>query len=162
MVRPTINSQKHYIQNSIFSVASGGITPATLISAVNVVDKNLAHEVEEGSIIKAIYLEYWISCDDVVGGSCIVAIEKLMADSTGLEAGTIAGLDAYTNKKNVLQVFMGLTPQKDGFPMSVFKGWLKIPKSKQRFGLGDQLKIHFFAQSDGLIGCGFSTYKEYK
>jgi len=42
------------------------------------------------------------------------------------------------------------------------RGWYKIPKTKQRFGLGDRLVLQIASQgTDALDFCGFATYKEY-
>jgi len=43
----------------------------------------------------------------------------------------------------------------------MYKGWIKIPKSKQRMGLGDRIVVQTFAQALDMIDCGFETYKEY-
>ncbi len=162
MVRAIVHSTKHYKQDSLFSVASGAVVNKTLIQSVAVVDKNAVNEVEEGCSIKAVYIEYWLTGDDAVQGSFIATLEKVVGDVPDLiAAGQIAALASYTNKKNVFNVIQGLSPPNTQYPMAAFKGWYKIPKSKQRFGLGDKLVLSFFGQSDGLQVCGFTTYKEY-
>ncbi len=161
MVKPMVHSTKHYKQDSLFAVAAGAVTNKTVINAVAVPDKNAVNEVEEGSTIKAVFLEYWLTGDDAVASTFIVTVEKVPANATLIAAGQIAGLATYTNKKNVLHTVMGLAPPNTQYPMSVLKGWFKIPKGKQRFGLGDKLVVSFFGQSDGLTICGFATYKEY-
>ncbi len=52
----------------------------------------------------------------------------------------------------------------DKFTNSVplFRGWVKIPKGKQRFGLGDEFIVAFESVGEAAQLCGFSTYKEYK
>lgn len=162
MVRPMVHSTKHYKQDSLFGVTAGAVINKTIINAVAVVDKNAVNEVEEGSSIKAVFLEYWLTGDDAVASTFIVTLEKLIGGASDITAGQIAGLASYVNKKNVLYTTMGLAPPNTQNPQNLVKGWFKIPKGKQRFGLGDQLVLSFFGQSDGLTVCGFATYKEYQ
>ena len=60
MVRPMVHSTKHYVQQSIGTVVVGTNENTNFAAAVEVSDKNLVTEVEEGSTIKAVYLELWI------------------------------------------------------------------------------------------------------
>ncbi len=161
MVRPQVHSEKHYVQFSLDTTASGVAESKTPISAVAIVDKNAVGEVREGCIIKAIYIDFWVSADSTTPSTAIVAVEKISGDMTGLQAGTIAALGLYTNKKNVFQVFQGLLPASGANPIPALRGWIKIPKSKQRFGLGDKLTINIFSQTEALESCGFAVYKEY-
>ncbi len=74
-----------------------------------------------------------------------------------------AAIGDYDNKKNILYVTQGLAPANSTFQLNLVKGWFKIPKSKQRFGLGD--KLQFFIRNNNATDdqnfCGFATYKEY-
>ncbi len=72
-----------------------------------------------------------------------------------------AALGDYTNKKNILYTTQALSNDQDADAIPLFKGWIRIPKSKQRFGLDDQLNFHVFAQALDQNICGFVTYKEY-
>ncbi len=159
-MRPRVNTKKHYNQDSLFAVASGAI--ANGVIAVAVADPNPAvnNEVREGSIISAVYIEEWIHTDDAANGSSIVTFEKVPAGQTAMTAAQSAALFSYPNKKNVFYTQMGLTPNNVSYPMASIRGWFKIPKSKQRMGLGDSLNLNTHAQSNGLAACGFSTYKE--
>ncbi len=160
-MRPRVNTRKHYIQSSIDTTASGALKELVLVDAVAVPDVSANSEVVEGAIISAVYLEMWITTDDAaVNGSAIVVLEKLPGTGTKIAAGQIAALDVYVNKKNIFYTQMGLTPKLGTYPMAVVRGWFKIPKSKQRFGLRDQLRLTIFAQSDGITTCGFATFKE--
>ncbi len=160
-MRPRVVTRKHYVQASLFAVAAGAKATVSLIDAVAVLDKNDPDEITEGSIISAVYLEYWLTTQDSSAGTSIVILEKVQSGSGSASATNMASLDTYDNKKNVLHVFMGLTnPVTGAGAMPAVRGWFKIPKSKQRFGLGDQLILSFFSQTGTLHGCGFSTYKE--
>ncbi len=119
-------------------------------------------EVSEGSIIKAVYVELWTlgSSND---GFQIVVLEKSTQDATGPTFVEMAALGDYNNKKNILFTHQGLSANDGiGNPMPVMRGWYKIPKTKQRFGLGDRLNLNISNPSaNTLTYCGFATYKEY-
>ncbi len=158
-MRPRVSVKKHFFQSSLFSIASGAITPFEFAKTV-VAPAAADNEIQEGAIISAIYIEYWLSSDDAASGSAIVTLEKRIGSSTAMTAAESAALIAYDNKKNVLHTFMGLMPSNVQYPMAAIKGWFKIPKGKQRFGLGDKLVLNIHGQSNGLAGCGFAIYKE--
>ncbi len=162
MVRPTINSEKHYVQQSITPIASGAINVTTCIITAKAQSVGGANEVRIGSSVKAIYIERWIRGSDAgVGSSYILAVEKSPAGSADLAAGSIAALDGYANKKNVFFTSQGLINDDTNDATPVLRQWIKIPKGKQRFGQGDTLKIALFAQGGSLDFCGLQIFKEY-
>ena len=157
-MQPVINTEKHYVQNSLFTVASGAIVNVTLVNAAAV--PTGANQVREGAKISAVYLEYWLQTDDASAGTTIVTLEKISSGAGNMTAANSALLNDYANKKNVFYTHMGLTPNNVTYPMAAVKGWFKIPKSKQRIGLGDKIKLNFHGQSNGISVCGFSIFKE--
>ncbi len=158
-MRPVVNTEKHYQQSSLGSVASGAITNIEVLNAVAV--PTATNEVRQGSIVSAIYVEMWITTDDANQGSSIVTLEKVPgAVTTFMTAADSATLGNYDNKKNIFFTQMGLTPGQNQFPMATIKGWFKIPKGKQRMGLDDKIHLNLHGQSNGLAFCGFTTYKE--
>ncbi len=157
-MQPVINTEKHLIQNSFFTVASGAISAVTISSAVAA--PSARQEVREGAKISAVYLEYWVTTDDATIGTTIVTFEKIPANAPAMTTANSALLNDYPNKKNVFYTHMGLTGNNVTYPMSVVKGWFKIPKSKQRQGLGDKLVVNFHGQSNGINVCGIGIYKE--
>lgn len=162
MVRPQVHSNKHYVQNSLATVTASTKRDDILVSAVNVTAANLVNEVVEGSTIKAVYFEQWLRSSEVSPGSFIFAIYKLTGGSTVFSTAELAAMGSASNKKNVLFFSQGLVNDADSVATPVLKGWVKIPKSKQRFGLGDSLIMATFAQGAiDLQSCGFVTYKEY-
>ncbi len=161
MVRPMVHSKKHYAQFSIANVTAGATASKTIVVAVAPEDVDTSVEVVEGATVKAVYLEIWASVDDAVNGSAIFAVQKRPSGHAVIAAGEFAALQDYDNKRNVLEVHQGLLPGNTNNPMNIFRHWIKIPKGKQRFGLGDILSVEIFAQSDGVTFCGFATYKEY-
>ncbi len=162
MVRPVVHSVKHYVQFSLSQVATVSNVNEKIVHAVESTIANLVDEVEEGTIIKAVFVELW-ALDSGNDGSAVVIIHKLPLDNAGPSFGQMNSLGTYSNKKNIFYCTQGLTPN-DGIanPRLMFKGWLKIPKSKQRFGLGDILYLSITNNSAGNLNyCGFATYKEY-
>ncbi len=159
-MKPPINSKKHYVQTSQADITAGALLATTLITALPIADVNTVQEVQEGAIIKAVYIEWWLR-GTTNQGSSVFIICKLPAGANDITTTEIAALGNWDNKKNVLYCCQGLTTDSNTHPIAGYKGWLKIPKGKQRFGLGDKLKIFSFAQNLDLTVCGFATYKEY-
>ncbi len=157
-MRPVINTEKHYVQLSLATIASGAILKFAIALADAV--PTLSVHVREGAIISAVYIEMWIQTDDAALGSSIVTLEKVPGAGISMTTAESALLNDYDNKKNVLHTQMGLTPNNVTYPMASVKGWFKIPKGKQRFGLADQLNLNIHAQSNGLNVCGFAIFKE--
>jgi len=160
-MRPTINTEKHFVQRSLFGIVAGAINVSTIAFAPQTfVATNNTH-VRVGAIVSAVYVEIWLTSDDAAQGSVICTLEKRPGTSAAMTAAQSAALDAYGNKKNILHTQMGLLgPNVSTIPLPIVKGWFKIPKGKQRFGLNDSLVFNILAQSNGVSGCGFSLYKE--
>ncbi len=161
-MKAPIHSQKHYVQFPIDQITTATAQNIILAHGVESTIANLASEVVEGSLIKAVYIELWLQNQGNLGES-IVTVSKNPLNNNGPSFTNLASLFTYENKKNVLFTHQGLTSN-DGVsgPVVVLKGWIKIPKSKQRFGLGDVLSISISNTSSGdLNRCGFATYKEY-
>ncbi len=158
-MRPTVNTEKHIAQKSLFAVAAGAISNVVITTAAE--DASAANVVRIGSKISAIYIEMWITSDDAAAGTAIVTLERVPGIQTVLmSAGSAAALETYNNKKNILHTQMGLIPPNTQYPMATVKGWFKIPKSKQRMGDNDRYVLNVFAQSNGVSGCGVFIYKE--
>ncbi len=156
-----INTIKHYVQLPIVGVASGASTSFLLSNAVA---KGAARantsDVEEGAVIKSIYLEVWLHIDDA-NGTITGAFYKRPSGVTDITNAEMSTLQSYANKHNIFEVHQGLGPS-SGNIIPMFRGWYKIPKGKQRQGLGDIITTKYaFAGSAGDV-CGFCTYKEYE
>ncbi len=161
-MRPVIKSRKHIVQTPFSEISTG--TRETIQVAL-VVDRTLADaatEVVEGAIIKAVFVEMWLQ-NDGTNGHSIVTLEKTQSEATGPSFADMADLDSYQNKKNIFFIHEGLTNNESvGNPIPVMNSWFKIPKSKQRFGLGDGLLLNISNPSSGnLHRCGKMIYKEY-
>ncbi len=160
-MRPVINSVKHYVHQSPTGSASGALSNFILVDTIaRGATVTAAAEVEEGAIIKACYVEFWVKADNP-NFSVSVALLKRPANVTNVTAANLVNMGAYPNKKNVFEFHQGLVPSGDQ-TLAVFRGWYKIPKGKQRFGLGDKLSIALTFTGSAGDFCGFTTYKEYQ
>ncbi len=158
-----IQTEKHYVHTPIQTVTIGSIARSTIVRSVTVATKGAnAFEVEEGSVVKAVYVEYWVTSDDATLSSGTASIEKVPSEATNMTFGQSQALGAYPNKKNLFEVHQGLFPSQTQNPQNIFRHWVKIPKGKQRMGLGDEIVLNISSINDGIKFCGFSTYKEYK
>ncbi len=161
MVRPMVHSTKHYTQFSLATVITGAVTNNVIVDAVTVGNKNLDKEVEEGSSVKAVYVEWWVRSGETSPGSFVAAIYKVPGGGAAFTAAQMASLHTSDNKKNVFFTSQALTNNNTSQAINIARGWIKIPKSKQRMGLGDRIILSHFAQALDSITCGFATYKEY-
>ncbi len=133
-----------------------------MLNAVSTSSLNLASEVLEGSSVKAVYFEMWLQNEGTLG-EFIFTISKDPGNGIGPTFVEQASLHTYDNKKNILFTSQGLTSN-DGVsgPVNIIRSWVKIPKSKQRMGLGDTLNMVISnVSANDLVRCGFVTYKEY-
>ncbi len=160
MVRPVVHSKKHYVQTSLETVTGGSVTNIAFVVAVSDLPNTVA-EVVEGAIIKAVYVEFWARSSSTTPSSGQCIIYKRTGDQSNPTATDMAALGNWDNKKNIFFTQMGLQNDQDTVALPLYKGWIKIPKSKQRFGLGDRIQISIFAATIDWVICGFATYKEY-
>ncbi len=162
MVRPMVHSTKHYVQQSIGTAVVGTVENLDFVSAVPVSDKNAVNEVEEGSSVKAIYFEMWLRSANTAGSSFTFIIQKRQQTSPQPTAAEMAALGDFDNKRNILFTAQGLLNDVDADAISIHRGWIKIPKGKQRMGLGDRMSWHLNTIGQSTNFCGFQTYKEYQ
>ncbi len=161
MVRPMVHSKKHYVQHSLSTTLAGAVSSDIIVNAVETQTVGPPGFVAEGSTIKAVYVEKWVRTNDTSPGSFVYVIYKNPGTGTTFSAAQMAALHDAENKKNILYCTQALSNDQDADAIALYKGWIKIPKSKQRFGLGDRLVGTFFAQALDQNICGFETYKEY-
>ncbi len=159
-MRPKVHTEKHIVQSSLFAVAAAAITRINIVKGLQAPVAATATNVREGSTISAVYVEMWLTGDDAVASTCIATLEKSIAGGTAMTVAQSASLDSYPNKRNIFHTFQGLLPPNTQYPMAAVKGWFKIPKGKQRFGIDDRLVLNIHGQSDGVTGCGFFIFKE--
>ncbi len=164
-MRPIINAIKHYINIENANTAASTVRTIDIVTAVSQSAAGAAtDEVLEGSIIKAVMLELWGKSNVGAGNDMKfqLALEKLPAGATPMTFAQLNNLMAYQNKKNIFYFTQGVMGDLTTASMALIRGWFKVPKGKQRFGLGDRLVMTVGATTANLNNCGFSTYKEYK
>jgi len=160
-MRPIVHSVKHIVQFPIDQIGTGVIQRITLLSAVESTTANLATEVPEGSVVKAIFVELWLQNTSNLG-EAIVTLEKAPSGHAGASFSQMATLFTYDNKKNILFTHQGLTSNDGvGNPQRIINEWVMIPKGKQRMGLGDSIFLTIAnVSANDLDRCGMSIYKE--
>ncbi len=161
-----INSVKHIVPRAVTTVVTAAIVNDVIVDSVVASAVNLANEVLEGSIIKAVSVEIWAAGTAAPGSSTAfnMTVEKIPANAPKMTNAQSLNLMTYPNKKNILYTTQGLLSSQSGSNfVPLFKQWIAIPKGKQRFGLGDQLVLNFsnIATNDYLL-CGIYIYKEYR
>ncbi len=160
-MRPIIQTTKHYVQQSRSQVGTVSITNLDISHAVVMASNNLVDEVLEGALVKAVFVEMWL-LDTANDGSFVITLEKVNGGMPAMTFASINALGFYANKKNVLYTTQGLSPNNGiGNPIPIIRQWFKIPKGKQRQGLGDKLVLNIANNGlNDLEFCGFFTYKE--
>ncbi len=163
-MRPIIQSKKHIFQISQSTVGQAIVDITTFIQAIEGAP-SAPHTVGEGAIVKACYVELWASQDSAsVVGSYTVILYKNPGNANPVTTAQMAALHDYDNKKNILFTGQGLLTPSDGGQVPVLRGWYKIPKGKQRMGLGDTMQIAIRNNNLTAIDinfCGFVLFKEY-
>ncbi len=162
-MRPIVHSKKHIFQISQSTVAQAARAQSIFAIAQEAAPTAPQH-VDEGALVKACYVEFWVSQDSAsVVGSYTVILEKIPGAGGVITAAEMAALHDYDNKKNILFTAQGLLTPNDGGQVPVLRGWYKIPKGKQRMGLGDFLGITIRNNNATAIDinfCGVVIYKE--
>ncbi len=163
-MRPIIKSKKHIFQISQSTVGQAAADTTNFAVAVEATGTAPQH-VEEGAIVKACYVEYWVSQDSAsVVGSYTIVLEKSPGGNAVITTTNMAALHDYDNKKNILFTAQGLLTPNDGGQVPVLRAWYKIPKGKQRMGLGDKLNLTIRNNNVTAIDinfCGLVIFKEY-
>ncbi len=161
-MKAVVKSRKHIVQTPFSGITTGTAENIVIATVVDRTIADAATEVAEGSIIKAVFIEMWLQ-NSANDGHSVMTLEKTQAGGLGGSFASMADLDSYANKKNVLFIHEGLTSNDGvGNPIPVLNGWMKIPKTKQRFGLGDGLVLTISNPSSNTLNrCGKHIYKEY-
>ncbi len=162
-MRAVIKTKKHLVQISQGTTDQAMVSNFILVKAQEATGTT-PDIVEEGAIVKACYVEFWLSQDSAsTVGSYTVALAKIPGGNAVISSTQMAALHDYTNKKNIFFTGQGLLTPNDGGQVPVLRNWYKIPKGKQRFGLGDQLTLTI--RNNNLTAldinhCGLAIFKE--
>ncbi len=105
-----------------------------------------------------------MSSNESAGGESqfTLTVEKKRTTETDMTNAQSANLQSYPNKKNILYTTQGIVNSTHTGPaIPIIRQWIKIPKGKQRFGLGDQFMVNLNSGGGSLQTCGIFIYKEY-
>lgn len=162
-MRAQINSVKHIVQITPTTVLAGAVGKITIAEGLEVQDIPVANvdNVRAGAHVKAVYCELWITGDGTEQSSSTWIFKKRQAGDGNMTFGEINAMQGFLGKNQILMSGQGIVPPNTQHPMSIFKGWVKIPKGKQRIALGDQLEIVVSSITNGIVMCGLFIYKEY-
>ncbi len=159
-----INSIKHYVQHTRVTNNSGAILINDIAKGVVAPAVSTTFDVIQGAIVKAIYVERWVMASQATTDpiTYVYVIMKLPNDVIAPTAAQLNNLMAYTNKSNILFTAMAIVGEAaTNNAVPIHRGWIMIPKGKQRMALGDRI-ITAITSLDNLSVCGFETYKEYR
>ncbi len=163
-MRPVINSVKHIVQLTptlVAALAVGKITIAEGKALADIDTVLSASDVRAGAVIKAVYCELWIAGDGTEQSSSTWCFKKRSAGDGNMTFAEINAMQGFPGKNTILMSGQGIVPSQGQYPMAIFKGWIKVPKGKQRIALGDQLEIVVSSIADGIRMCGLFIFKEY-
>ncbi len=162
MVRAMINSEKHFVPVTLTTV--DGQTAMTFGVAAANADPSVNTQVRIGAIVKAVHVELWYMGSSSQPVFQVSTFEKLVSGQGNPTSAQMSDLHTYPNKKNIFYTTQGLVGDANTNPIPIFRDWIKIPKSKQRIGLGDFLILTVAARGEvdqDLEVCGMMIYKEY-
>ncbi len=103
----------------------------------------------------------WLLAGSQQPGSFQLTLEKISSNAPDMTHNDSTLLHDYGNKKNILYTTQGLVGDANTNPSPLLRQWFKIPKGKQRFGLGDKLNLNLSSFAENITSCGVIIYKEY-
>ena len=162
-MRPIITSEKHIVQLNRATVAGLSIDKLNVVKVIAQDAVATAPvDVRIGTEVKAVYVQLWISGQNNVQSAATIIFEKFVNNAANPTVTDMALLNEYANKKNILKTFQGIVGDTGSTnPVPVINEWIKIPKGKQRFGLGDGCRIIIQAKDTDIEFCGLSIFKAY-
>ncbi len=157
-----INSVKHYVNVENTDITAGTRSSILIVDATAATSDGVSL-VKEGSLVKAIFLEFWVKSNASAGNDAKFqfCLEKAPNGVDTVSFTEMNTMGVYNNKKNVLFYSQGVLGDLTTQAIPVVRQWFKIPKGKQRFGLGDRLLVAISATTSVIARCGFATFKEY-
>ncbi len=163
MVAP-INSIKHYVPRPNVEIALGTIININIAEAETAPASAAVEDVLEGSVLKAVHVEMWIHGRAATGDQqqFVASLEKRPSDAPAMTFAQSLAMQAYPNKKNILYTTQGVIGDGATQAIPIIREWFKIPKGKQRMGVGDRIVLNISTVEAALAACGLFTYKEYR
>jgi len=160
LVRAITNTDKRYVQSVTFPIAGASTENIVIVDAKQDPNISASNDVKAGTVVTAVYLEYWILANSQQPAQIMLALEKVPADSGGIQFADNQLLTFYKNKKNIFYTTQGLVGDANTNPTPFVRQWFKIPKGKQRFGNGDRLNVSITSiLTEDVNVCGFGLFK---
>ncbi len=160
-MRPVINSIKN-VFDGVVAIVATGITLNNLAIASSAPLSTVGNSIENGSIIKAI----WISLDvcGLAGSGVLQRTNVILMKNPGanLTAPSAFAVGTSNEKKFVIKQWAAMTMRnQDGNPPYHWEGWIKIPKRYQRMGTDDLWQLGFECDTLTAHGSFETIYKWY-
>jgi len=159
---PPIVSVKHIVQHPDTAVVSNALLTHEVALGETAPGNSTTASVSVGSVVKAVYIERWITSLGAMPSNTqfVMILEKITGGSANPTVTNMLNLMSYPNKKNILFTTQGVLSGGQSVPL--LRGWHKVPKGKQRFSIGDHLRITIHNLGNTIRVCGFEVYKEYQ
>ncbi len=149
------------MQITLTNIATGVADLTDIINGEQDPTVSSPTDVAAGTVVKAVYAELWLMGDGQQPATVTTCIIKVPNGGSGPSTGEMTNLNAYNSKRNILEMHQGLIGDANTNPSPFYRGWIKIPKGKQRFGLGDKLVLAVKSISEGTQMCGLFIFKAY-
>ncbi len=156
-LRP-IKSDKHEITWSNLAQNAAAGVAVTLVQGVDSADKNASTEVEVGSHVKFLYLEFQHSAETITSTKIIHwSIQVLRVNQTGTNPNTYY----QDNRACIIKRGMEMVP-KDVNTIIKRIVAIPVPRVYQRIQKGTTFVLQYIASSaEAINSCGFCIYKEF-
>lgn len=152
-----INSVKNIVDNTSIGVAAATTTTVSLGTAVNNYT-GAVNQVPIGAKVSSIYLFFQIQPQATVGVIDAFVIKRplgVTAPVPGVTGGDVARRFILHEEKGIPGIF------NNGASPATFRGVIKIPKGRMRFGEGDELEVHLRCSTayDACVKCIYKFYQ---
>ncbi len=160
-MKPVINSEKRIVQISLSNIAALATAGTNFVDAVQDPSATDPTQVAVGSVVKAVYVELWLLGSGQQPNTSSVIVCKKATGTVSPNFTQMQNLNGWEGKKNIFEMHQGLIGDANTNPSPFFRGWIKIPKGKQRFGLGDKMLFNIAAITEDMQFCGVIIFKVY-
>ncbi len=143
-------------------LVAAAVTGVTLADAVDAPTLASTAEVETACTIHSIYLDIQVAA---TGSGALANVYMYLVKNPGnnitLPVPNVVG--ASDVKRFVLHQEMLMVQRSTlGIPRTLFKGVIKIPRSKSRFGIDDLMSVQLFSPGVNMDFCVQCIYKEFR
>ncbi len=159
MARSIIHSEKHIVQQTLATAMAAQVVNTNIVSVVQDGDTSLAQNVTVGTDVSAVFVEMWVLGSSQQPTTITAMIYKTPSDAPVITNTEMATIHTYPNKKNIFYQTQGLVGDANSNPIPIIRQWIKIPKGKSRFGLGDKLRFSLRGITEDTQYCGQFIYK---